>query len=160
LRQEARVVDATRELDSLFARSSGFTGATIPFRAVIVTPAQTVSFHDSLVMLMAAVALVLLVAFANVAYLILAGSGRRTRELAIRVALGAGRARLLSQLLTESLVLALAGSVSGVLVGWTALRVLVGLRPQSLSLLAVAHLDGTTLGVAFGVALMGGVVFG
>lgn len=158
LRPRATASDATRELDSIVARTAGFKGA--PFRTVITTPAQSVRFHDSLIMLTGAVALVLLVAFANVAHLVMARSNSRERELAIRAALGAGRLRLFWQLLTESFVLTVAGSIAGVLVGWVALRVLVGLRPRSLDELATAHLDGTTLAVALAVAAIGGVAFG
>ena len=158
LRPGARISDATREMDSVFARTAGFK--TIPFKTVIKTPAQNVGIHDSLIMLTVAVALVLLVAFANVAHLVVARSNSRNRELAIRSALGAGRLRLFWQLLTESLVLTVAGSACGVFVGWVGLRALVGLRPQSLSALAVAHLDGTTLTAAVALAVIGGVGFG
>jgi predicted permease len=160
LRPGARADDARRELDSLAARSGVFSPGKIPFKAVITTPAQSVRFHDSLIMLTAAVALVLLVAFANVGHLVVARANSRNRELAIRAALGAGRLRLFWQLLTESLVLTVTGSVCGVIVGWAALRALVGLRPQSLSALQIAHLDGTTLAVALTLALIGGVGFG
>jgi putative ABC transport system permease protein len=158
LRPGATMGDAAREMDSVFARTGGFGGA--PFRTVLTTPAQSVRFHDSLIMLTGAVALVLLVAFANVGHLVIARSNSREREMAIRTALGAGRVRLFWQLLTESLALTLAGSISGVLVGWAALRIFVGLRPHSLSALAEVHLDGTTLAVALAVAVIGAVAFG
>lgn len=160
LRQGANLADAARQLDSLFARSAGFSNGKIPFKVAIRTPAQTVQFHDSLIMLTAAVALVLLVAFANVAHLVMARSSSRTRELAIRAALGAGRMRVFLQLATESLVLTVSGGVCGVLVGWAGLRILVGMRPNSLSDLASAHLDGTTLAVSLILAVVGGVGFG
>lgn len=160
LRPGAKASEAEPQLDSLSARSSGFAGGKPPFKAAITTPAQSVRFHDSLIMLTAAVALVLLVAFANVGHLVMARSSGRHREIAIRAALGAGRLRLFWQLLTESLLLAVTGSICGVVVGWTALRILVGLRPQALSALAMAHLDSTTLTVALALALVGGVGFG
>lgn len=152
------LVVAARELDSAWARSTK-TGQ-IPFRAVVTSPAKHVSFGDSLTMLGYAVALLLLVACANVAHLILARSTNRQRELAIRVALGAGRGRIFRQLLAESVLLAIAGGALGVLGGWLGLEAIVGLRPPALSELEQAHLDSTTLLVALGVTLATSVAFG
>lgn len=157
----ARHVAAT-ELDSIFARSSGFAKANqkIPFVARIASPGDTVAFRDSLLMLSVAVGFVLLVACANVAHLLLARSATRQRELAVRAALGAGRGRLFRQLLTESLLLSLAGSALGLMVGWLGLRALIALRPPSLRELASAHLDGTTLVTAIALAILSGITFG
>jgi predicted permease len=83
-------------------------------------------------MLMAAVGLVLLVACANVAGMLLARGTARRRELAIRGAVGAGRGRLLRQLMTENLVLAVAGGTSGTLLAWWAARVLTGVGADML----------------------------
>jgi putative ABC transport system permease protein len=106
------------------------------------------------------VALVLLVACANVAHLLLARSATRHRELAIRTALGAGRGRLLRQLVTESVLLTSVGAVLGIASGWLGLRGLIALRPQPLDALRDARLDLTTLGTAIGVAALSGTVFG
>jgi len=158
LRPGVDIPQAQRELDSVYARSTS-TG-TIPFRARITTPSQRVNFRDSLVMLTGAVALVLLVACANVAHLLLARSASRQRELAIRAALGAGRGRLLRQLLTESMLLTGAGALLGIAIGWAGLKALIALRPGSLNSLELARLDGTTLALAVGVAVASGVLFG
>src|SRR6185503_9340178 len=145
LRPGATPATAAKELDSIFARSAGFTGGKIPFRAVVTTPAQRVAFRDSLIMLAAAVGLVLLVACANVAHLLLARRATRQRDLAIRASLGAGRGRLHRPLLTESLLLSGIGTLAGLFVGWAGLHALIAKRPNSLRTLQQAHLDGTTL---------------
>ncbi|MEP6495938.1 MAG: ABC transporter permease [bacterium] len=159
LRPGMTVGGAMKELDSIFARSQGFEFGKIPFRTMITTPAQKLRFHDSLVMLAVAVALVMLVACANVAHLLLARSATRQRELAIRAALGAGRGRLLRQLLAESLVLSFTGTVCGVFLGWLGLHALIALRPAALGALEAAQLDLTTLGIAIAVAVASGMAF-
>ncbi len=130
------------------------------FQTVVVPPAALVQFGASLHFLTLAVALVLVIACANVAHLLLARGAARQRELSIRAALGAGTGRLRRQLLTESLVLSVAGCALGVAFGLLALRALIALRPEQLSQLDVAHLDATTLGVAMLLAVATGIVFG
>lgn len=151
---------ATRELDSIYARASGFVGEKLPLASAVMPPSKELPYRDSLLMLTVAVALVLLIASANVAHLLMARAASRHRELAIRTALGAGRGRVFRQLLTESLVLALGGTALGVVFGWLGLKALIALRPPSLETLSRAHLDGTTLTVAALVAVLTGVVFG
>jgi putative ABC transport system permease protein len=160
MRPGVTITAATRELDSIFARTAEFSDGKAPFKTVISTPAQRVQMRDSLLMLTAAVGLVLLVACANVAHLLLARSAARQRELAIRAALGAGRWRLLRQLLTESLILAFLGSGCGVVLGWAGLHGLIALRPSSYDAIKLAHLNAFTLWVAIGLAALSGIVFG
>src|SRR6185312_94755 len=107
-----------------------------------------------------AVAMLLLVACANVSHLLLARGATREREIAIRVALGAGRGRLIRQLLTESLMLAAIGCVAGILLGLGGVKALLALRPPSLHQLALTHLDARALAVALFVSLMTGIAFG
>lgn len=162
LRPGATLGRAARELDSLAARAD--VGATLgkfpSFRTKLERPSEMVSFRDSLIMLTAAVALVLLIACANVAHLLLARAATRQRELAIRAALGAGSGRLFRQLLTESLLLAAAGCAGGVALGWAGLRTLVAMRPERLSELSAAEMDTTTLLATVGLSMLTGIVLG
>src|SRR5436305_2141912 len=79
-----------------------------------------------ILILMASTALVLLIAMANAANLLLARSAQRKREMAIRAAMGAGRGELMTQLLTEALLLAAAGGVAGIVIGQITLQLLIG----------------------------------
>ncbi len=133
------------------------------------------SYHQELVgpmagevlLLLYAVALVLLVACVNVGNLLLARANARRQEMALRAALGAGRGRLLRQLLTESVLLALAGASVGLLLAAAALpllrRLLSGVNALSLgptALPVAIHLNSTVLLFAFGLAAATGMVFG
>ncbi|HVX40127.1 MAG TPA: ABC transporter permease [Gemmatimonadaceae bacterium] len=160
LRPGVSLVHATAELDSIYTRDPALGASVLHFTSTLTTPDRQVYFRDSLLILAAAVALVLLVACANVAHLLIARATTRQREMAIRAALGAGRGRQMRQLITETLLLAFAGTAAGVFVGWLGLRALVSMRPSSLDPIRVAHLDGTTLGIAVAVMLVSGVVFG
>ena len=161
LRPGVTLAQATRELDGqqlLHARDAG--RSVSPVRATLMRPREMLSFRTSLLLLSGAVALVLLIACTNVAHLLLARSASRQRELAIRRALGAALARLFRQMITESLVLALAGSAAGIVVGWLTIRMLVRLRPESLAALSVAHIDPVVLFTIVGVAVACGIGFG
>jgi len=126
----------------------------------LVRPADLIGFRSSLFLLSAAVGLLLLVACANVAHLLLARGATRERELAIRVALGAGRWRLARQLLTESTMLAMAGCIAGVAVGYAGVRALAVLRPDSLNALSHTRVDAYTLLVAVAMSAFAGIAFG
>jgi putative ABC transport system permease protein len=114
----------------------------------------------ALLVLLAAVTLVLLIAAVNVANLMLVRSAVRTKEISIRAALGAGRARIIRQLLTESLLLALAGGLLGVLLATWGIDLLLKLAPENLPRLDQIGIDGQVLGWTAVVTLMTGVLFG
>ena len=116
--------------------------------------------RTSLVTLAGAVVFVLLTACANVAGLLLGRGSARRRELAVRSALGSGRARLVAQLLTESLVLAGAGGVAGVLVAYAAVRGFVALNPFDLLPPDAITVDGRVLAFALLLVLTTTLLFG
>jgi putative ABC transport system permease protein len=151
---------ATRELDAITVEVEAASNSTPNFVARIKRPSEMIDFRESLLMLAGAVALVLLVACANVAHLMIARASSRERELAVRSALGAGQSRLFRQLLTESLIISLAGAAGGIILGWFGLKAIVALRPPQMAELVAVHLDATTLGVTIVVGILSGVVFG
>jgi predicted permease len=111
-------------------------------------------------LLLAAVGLVLLIACVNIASLFLTRAISRERELAMRVALGAGWARLARQCLTESAVLGLCGGILGILLATIGLRPFVALWPGSLPRAEEIHLDGRVLMFGVGMSLLSGILFG
>lgn len=119
------------------------------------------SFSKPLTVLMIVVGLVLLIACANVANLLLARAAARQKEIAIRLAIGAGRGRLISQLVLETLVVSFAGGMAGLLFAWWGVHVLLGLMPKrAVPMELNVTPDLRVLGFAFGVSLLTGLVCG
>jgi putative ABC transport system permease protein len=116
--------------------------------------------RQPLLLLLGAVALVLLIACANIANLLLARTAAREHEMAVRSALGASRARVILQLLTESLVLALLGCAAGTLLAEGALRVILPLGEASIPRLAQASIDGHVLAFSILLAVFTSLIFG
>jgi putative ABC transport system permease protein len=132
-------------------------------RNVTVTPLDEKVVGDvrvALLILLGAVACVLLIACANIAHLLLARGTARQRELAIRAAVGARRGRLIRQLLTESLLLAVGGGAAGLAVAYGALRFVVGVAPADIPRLQAVGLDARVLLFTLVVSTATGMLFG
>jgi predicted permease len=115
--------------------------------------------RPAMLLLMGAVGFVLLIACANVANLLLARSEYRQREVAVRVAMGAGRGRLVRQLLAEGVTLGIAGGVVGLGLGYAALRMILAVNPDIPRAEGI-HLDGTVMAFTAAVAVGTGLLFG
>jgi len=135
-------------------------GGPVEVRAQTLSALITRRVRPALVVLMAAVALVLVIACANVANLLLARGTARGRELAVRAALGAGGRRLARQLLTESAVIGLAGGALGVFVAWALTRAVPAWAPEGFPRLDEIRLDTRVLGFAVLASLVAGTLAG
>ena len=131
------------------------TGAAVPLKQFVIDGSGT-----RLWMLLGGVVLVLMIACANIANLLLARGSARRREMAVRHALGARTTRLVRQMLTESLVLAVLGGAAGILLGRALLQVLIAWLPQNLPRAEGVTLDGNVLAVTATASVVCGLAFG
>ena len=132
-------------------------------RGVTFTPYQRFlsnNVRPPLMVMLGAVAALLLIACGNTASLLLARASGRGREIAVRAALGAGRSRIIRQLLTESVTLSLAGAAIGVLLAYWSVPVLLAMMPSGFTVYREVRIDLTVLGAAFGLATITGLLFG
>jgi len=153
---------ASAELDMIGHRLAGQYPATNTDRTFVASPLvpDVGDVGSTLWLLLGAVSLVLLIACVNVASLMLARAVSRERELAMRVALGATRGRLVRQCLTESAVLGIAGGVLGIVLAAIGIRPFVALWPGGLPRAEEVHLDWRVLLFAASLSLLSGLLFG
>ena len=139
------------------------TGAFLTHMKIMAAPLQrrmTGDMRPALLVLTGAVGLVLLIACVNLANLLLARAAARQREVAVRMALGSSRARIMRQMLTESIVLALPGGAGGIALAFLAVAGLNAWKPLVLINYPAIALDFRTLAVTLGLTILTGVVFG
>jgi len=155
---------ATDELQALTRRwtEEGLYPEPMQFSALAVSLDDEIRgrVRPALWILSGAVAFLLLIACSNVASLLLVRGDARLREMALRTAVGAGPARLVRQLFTESLLLAMGGALMGLAVAYAGLRTLVALDPTSLPPLAPVALDGTVVIFALALGVFTTLLFG
>jgi putative ABC transport system permease protein len=163
LRSGVTFETAQGELDTIAARlsqqypdSNTFMGARVRSLFEVIAG----GIRTNLLVLLAAVIFVLLIACVNIANLMLARGETRLREVAVRRALGASRARLVNQMLTESVVLALCGAVLGSGMAWAALELLVKSKPTSIPRIEEVGVNATVVGFTCLVSLIVAALFG
>jgi putative ABC transport system permease protein len=164
LRVGVTIPQAQQELETIAAHlRSKFSAFVEPPLGLQIVPLQgdlVRNIRPALLALFGGAGLVLLIACANVANLLLSRANERTREITLRIAIGAARGRLIRQLLTESVLLFCCGAVAAISFGWGALRLLLAMQPKEMERLSAIQMDASVFAFTFAVAIAGGLLFG
>jgi len=163
LRPNIPIEQARAEMETIYARIAREYPTPLRNRSLHFIPLKEKlvgSARTALMVLLAAVGFVLLIASVNVANLLLARASVRQREIAIRAALGAGRMRVIRQLLVESVLLALLGGIAGLLLSRWCLAIMVRLGSEAVPRLGETQTDGWVLSFTLAVSLLTGLLFG
>jgi len=152
---DALVASLQKQFPDAYPADSKWTVRLVPLKETVVG-----NVRQSLILLLGAVALVLVIGCVNVANLLLARASVRSREMALRQAMGAARKRLVRQLLTESLLLSLLGGVAGLVILFCMKGFLLRLIPESLPRLNNLSINWTVMLFALAASLAAGVIFG
>jgi len=157
-----RVAQAQQEMDAISRRlaSQYVRDRGLGVDLVTLKDELTATTRPALFVLTAAVAFVLLIACANVAGMLMARASDRQREIALRTALGAGRGRVIRQLLTEGMLLFILGGTLGIALAGAGVRAIVRLAPEALTQISDVEVDWTVALYAIGLAAITGLVFG
>ena len=164
LRDGVTLAQARLEMNAVAGRlAHEFSNDYPPSFSTMITPlleSQVKNVRSLMLMVLGATGFVLLIACANVASLLLSLASGRRRELTLRAALGAGKKRLVRQVLTESILLTSIGGVAGFLVAMAGIRALIAWGPSDIPRLNLVTLDGVVLAFTFAVSLMTGILAG
>ena len=155
-RAQSDMAAINKRIQETYPQQRDYGVSLVPLPQQVVGP----SLRTALWVMLGAVGAVLLIACANVANLMLSRAAVREREVGVRLALGASRTRLVRQLLTESVLLAVVGGALGVALAWGGLRLLTGLAPADVPRLDQVRIDAPVLVVSLAVAVATGLLFG
>ena len=164
LKPGVTAAQAKSQLNSImhdyFARKHFPTGMSAEEQALPLQNGLTYDLRSSVHLMWGAVLLILIIGCVNIAGVLLARSATRSREIATRMALGAGRARVISELFAEALLLAVLGGIVGLGVGYVALEGLIRLNPGEFNIFGPVHLDLRVVAIMLAISLATSILFG